>query len=58
MLRPQFRGAEQHDAQEVLSFLLDGLSEDLNLVWVNAAVGINSLHIMFIFKHHDFQIHK
>lgn len=31
-LRSQFRGNEQHDAQELLAFLLDGLSEDLNLV--------------------------
>jgi ubiquitin C-terminal hydrolase len=28
----QFRGHMQHDAQELLAFLLDGLSEDLNLV--------------------------
>jgi hypothetical protein len=31
-LATQFRGHMQHDAQEVLAFLLDGLSEDLNLV--------------------------
>ena len=29
---PQFAGNSQRDAQEVLTFLLDGLSEDLNLV--------------------------
>lgn len=29
---PQFSGYEQHDSQEFLSFLLDGLHEDLNLV--------------------------
>ena len=29
---PQFQGHEQHDAQEFLSFLLDGLHEDLNRV--------------------------
>lgn len=28
---PQFQGTEQHDSQELLSFLLDGLHEDLNL---------------------------
>ena len=28
----QFRGAEQHDSQELLAFLLSGLSEDLNRV--------------------------
>eukprot|EP01034_Spumella_vulgaris_P035020 gene35020-43181_t len=31
-LREQFAGNEQHDAHELLAFLLDGLSEDLNLV--------------------------
>ena len=30
--RDQFAGNDQHDAHELLSFLLDGLSEDLNLV--------------------------
>lgn len=29
---PQFKGSDQHDAQEFLGFLLDGLHEDLNLV--------------------------
>jgi ubiquitin C-terminal hydrolase len=29
---PRFAGANQHDAQELLSFLLDGLHEDLNKV--------------------------
>jgi ubiquitin C-terminal hydrolase len=29
---PQFAGYEQHDAQEALAFLLDGLHEDLNRV--------------------------
>lgn len=27
---PQFSGYAQHDAQELLAFLLDGLHEDLN----------------------------
>jgi ubiquitin C-terminal hydrolase len=31
-LAPQFSGNGQHDAQEVLAWMLDGLSEDLNLV--------------------------
>eukprot|EP01032_Pedospumella_encystans_P012542 gene12542-14505_t len=31
-MHDQFAGHEQHDAQELLAFLLDGLSEDLNLV--------------------------
>jgi len=31
-LHEQFANNEQHDAQELLTFLLDGLSEDLNLV--------------------------
>jgi ubiquitin carboxyl-terminal hydrolase 8 len=29
---PQFSGTDQHDSQEFLTFLLDGLHEDLNLV--------------------------
>jgi ubiquitin C-terminal hydrolase len=29
---PQFNGYQQHDAQELLAFLLDGLHEDLNRV--------------------------
>ena len=29
---PQFAGYEQHDAQELLAFLLDGIHEDLNRV--------------------------
>eukprot|EP00164_Ancoracysta_twista_P000126 GFYU01000183.1.p1 GENE.GFYU01000183.1~~GFYU01000183.1.p1 ORF type:complete len:1042 (-),score=289.47 GFYU01000183.1:66-3191(-) len=29
---PQFSGYSQHDSQELLAFLLDGLHEDLNLV--------------------------
>lgn len=29
---PQFSGSDQHDSQEFLSFLLDGLHEDLNRV--------------------------
>ncbi|KAM0787637.1 hypothetical protein ACM66B_003702 [Microbotryomycetes sp. NB124-2] len=29
---PQFKGSDQHDAQEFLGFLLDGLHEDLNYV--------------------------
>jgi ubiquitin carboxyl-terminal hydrolase 8 len=29
---PQFIGTEQHDAQELLSFLLDGIHEDLNRI--------------------------
>ena len=32
MLKKQFSGNEQHDAQELLAFLLDGLSEETNLV--------------------------
>lgn len=32
---PQFSGFHQHDAQELLSFLLDGIHEDLNRVDVN-----------------------
>jgi len=31
-LQPQFQGYAQHDAQELLNFLLDGLHEDVNRV--------------------------
>lgn len=31
-IRDEFSGNEQHDAQELMVFLLDGLSEDVNLV--------------------------
>lgn len=31
-IREEFAGNDQHDAQELLVFLLDGLSEDVNLV--------------------------
>lgn len=40
--QPMFRGNSQHDAQELLAFLLDGLHEDLNQVrskpWVEDVV--------------------
>jgi len=29
---PQFSGYQQHDSQELLTFLLDGLHEDLNRI--------------------------
>ena len=29
---PQFLGYQQHDSQELLTFLLDGLHEDLNRI--------------------------
>lgn len=29
---PQFSGYNQHDAQELMAFLLDGLHEDLNRI--------------------------
>ncbi|XP_004345237.1 ubiquitin carboxyl-terminal hydrolase [Capsaspora owczarzaki ATCC 30864] len=32
MFAPQFNGYQQHDSQELLAFLLDGLHEDLNRV--------------------------
>ena len=32
MYAPQFSGSDQHDAEEFLNFLLDGLHEDLNRV--------------------------
>ena len=33
-LCPQFQGYNQHDSQELLNFLLDGLHEDTNRVLV------------------------
>lgn len=35
---PQFSGYQQHDSQEFLAFLLDGLHEDINR-WVGGCVG-------------------
>ena len=35
---PRFNGFQQHDCQELLSFLLDGLHEDLNRVQVKPYV--------------------
>lgn len=32
LVTSQFSGNQQHDSQEFLAFLLDGLHEDLNLV--------------------------
>jgi ubiquitin carboxyl-terminal hydrolase 8 len=32
--KAQYRGTDQHDSQEFLSFLLDGIHEDLNRVMV------------------------
>ena len=29
---PRFSGFQQHDSQELLSFLIDGLHEDLNRI--------------------------
>ena len=34
-----FQGFQQHDSQELLSFLLDGLHEDLNRVIMKPVVG-------------------
>jgi len=39
---PQFSGSDQHDAQEFLSFLLDGLHEDLNRVLQKPQIQITS----------------
>ncbi len=45
---PQFVGYAQHDSQELLAFLLDGLHEDLNLVkkkpYVDMTVAIKGRH--------------
>lgn len=37
---PQFSGSDQHDAQEFLSFLLDGLHEDLNRVLMKPQIQV------------------
>lgn len=36
---PHFEGNDQHDSQELLSFLLDGLHEDLNCISINKPYG-------------------
>jgi len=33
-LKSQYNGSEQHDSQEFLSFLIDGIHEDLNRIIV------------------------
>ncbi len=38
VFKPQFSGYEQHDAQEFLDFLIDGLAEDLNRIRVKPFV--------------------
>ena len=38
---PQFVGYAQHDSQELLAFLLDGLHEDLNQVKVKPYVDMS-----------------
>ncbi|KAH3764781.1 ubiquitin carboxyl-terminal hydrolase 15 [Pelomyxa schiedti] len=43
MFAPQFRGFQQHDSQELLAFLLDGLHEDLNRVKVKPYNPVPSL---------------
>ncbi|KAH3759413.1 ubiquitin carboxyl-terminal hydrolase 15 [Pelomyxa schiedti] len=43
MFAPQFQGYQQHDSQELLAFLLDGLHEDLNRVKVKPYNPIPSL---------------
>lgn len=40
----QFAGFQQHDAQELLSFLLDGLHEDLNRVKVKPYIDLDSIN--------------
>ena len=36
---PQFSGYQQHDSQELLTFLLDGLHEDLNRIKKKPYIG-------------------
>lgn len=38
---PRFNGSQQHDSQELLAFLLDGLHEDLNRVHDKPYVELN-----------------
>lgn len=60
---PRFNGFQQHDSQELLSFLLDGLHEDLNRYLPQLSPLIYSLrrlHIFmnrwFVFEHFYFVI--
>lgn len=41
---PQFNGCQQHDAQELLAFLLDGLHEDLNRYVYNISLSLFGDH--------------
>lgn len=41
-LQPRFSGYEQHDASEVLAFLLDGLHEDMNRARVRLPTAVSS----------------
>jgi len=40
---PQFDNARQHDAQELASFLIDGIHEDLNRIHLNAATATSNI---------------
>lgn len=37
---PQFSGYQQHDSQEFLAFLLDGLHEDINRIQVKPYIEV------------------
>jgi ubiquitin carboxyl-terminal hydrolase 4/11 len=52
---PQFSGFQQQDSQELLSFLMDGLHEDLNRVLKKPYLAErNPLFIYFIFMFYLF----
>ena len=45
---PRFGGFQQHDSQELLMFLLDGLHEDLNRVLKKPYVEVINTFVIFV----------
>ena len=43
---PYFTGTQQHDCQEFLMYLLDGLHEDLNRVSTSSSIYIHVVYVL------------